>query len=265
MASVSEKLGLGDKITVRTIRGREDQVISRLPDGRVALFDQDSPYFKSLAPGQSVECHITVVHENYVILNPINEPEKTELVHLPFVEEEEIVEDDIVEDLEKLVENVSGNAKVISKALLRIIRLQQLQLKILRGEASNEKPTIEPPSVSYDLDKYHVRERKAPESELLQYLEEVKAEGPLTIKLEDFGSVGDIPKDMRLLTMAQTKYLKQHHLRLIDGYKKIEEFSAFFSEASALARGEYGNVFYAARGTNQWDRVQKITTTRDNS
>ena len=134
MASVSEKLGLGDKITIRTIRGREDQVISRLPDGRVALFDQDSPYFKSLAPGQSVECHITVVHENYVILNPINEPEKTELVHLPFVEEEEIVED-VVEDLEKLIENVSGNAEVISKALLRIIRLQQLQLKILMGEA----------------------------------------------------------------------------------------------------------------------------------
>ncbi len=128
MASVSEELGLGNKITVRVMAGRGNQVISRLPTGLVVLFDQNSPYFDLLAPGQEVECHIIYIQENYIIVSPISEPVEIEIVHIldPM--------DDIIEDLEKLIENVSGNAKVISKALLRIIRLQQLQLKILTGE-----------------------------------------------------------------------------------------------------------------------------------
>jgi len=39
-----------------------------------------------------------------------------------------------VEDLEKLIENVSGNAEIIPRALLRVIRLEQLIIKILKGE-----------------------------------------------------------------------------------------------------------------------------------
>lgn len=129
MASVSEELGLGNKITVRVMAGRGNQVISRLPTGLVVLFDQNSQYFDLLAPGQEVECHIIYIQENYIIVNPISEPVKIEIVHIPDPM------DDIIEDLEKLIENVSGNAKVIPKALLRIIRLQQLMLKILTGEA----------------------------------------------------------------------------------------------------------------------------------
>ena len=129
MASVSEKLVLGNKITVRVMAGRADQVISRLPTGLVVLFDQNSQYFDLLAPGQEVECHIIYIQENYIIVSPISEPVEIEIVHIPDPME------DIIEDLEKLIENVSGNAKVIPKALLRIIRLQQLQLKILTGEA----------------------------------------------------------------------------------------------------------------------------------
>ena len=129
MASVSEELVLGNKITVRVMAGRGNQVISRLTTGLVVLFDQNSPYFDLLAPGQEVECHIIYIQENYIIVSPISEPVEIEIVHIadPM--------DDIIEDLEKLIENVSGNAKVIPKALLRIIRLQQLQLKILTGEA----------------------------------------------------------------------------------------------------------------------------------
>ena len=51
MTSVSDKLVLGNKITVRVMAGRADQVISRLPNGLVVLFDQNSPYFDLLAPG----------------------------------------------------------------------------------------------------------------------------------------------------------------------------------------------------------------------
>jgi len=130
LSSVSEKLVLGNKITVRVMAGRADQVISRLPNGLVVLFDQNSPYFDLLAPGQEVECHIIYIQENYVIVSPISEPVEIEVVHVPGVPV-----DDVIEDLEELIEKVSGNAKVIPKALLRLIRLQQLQLKILMGEA----------------------------------------------------------------------------------------------------------------------------------
>jgi len=130
MSSVSEKLGLGNKITVRVMAGRADQVISRLPTGLVVLFDQNSPYFDMLAPGLEVECHIIYIQENYIIVSPISEPVEIEVVHIP-----SIPVDDVIKDLEKLIKNVSGNAKVIPMALLRLIRLQQLQLKILMGEA----------------------------------------------------------------------------------------------------------------------------------
>ncbi len=130
MSSVSDKLVLGNKITVRVMQGRADQVISRLPNGLVVLFDQNSPYFDLLAPGQEVECHIIYIQENYVIVSPISEPVEIEIVHVSGVPV-----DDVIEELEKLIGKVSGNAKVIPMALLRIIRLQQLQLKILTGEA----------------------------------------------------------------------------------------------------------------------------------
>jgi len=112
------------------MQGRADQVISRLPTGLVVLFDENSPYFDLLAPGQEVECHIIYIQENYIIVSPISEPVEIEIVHVSLVPV-----DDVIEDLENLIENVSGNAKVIPMALLRIIRLQQLQLKILTGEA----------------------------------------------------------------------------------------------------------------------------------
>ncbi len=130
MSRFQEKLVLGNKITVETIPGRDDQIIGRLPDGRVILFDQKSPYFNSLTPGKSVECHIIYIQENYIIASPISEPEELETVHIP-----EVYVDDIIEDLEKLVEDVSGNAEVIPKALLKIIRLDQLIIRILTGEA----------------------------------------------------------------------------------------------------------------------------------
>ena len=112
------------------MRGRGDQVISRLPNGLVVLFDQDSPCFDLLAPGQDVEGHIVHVQENYVIVNLISEPQEIEVAYVAVVPV-----DDVIAELEELIGNVSGNAQIIPKALLRIIRLQQLQLKILKGNA----------------------------------------------------------------------------------------------------------------------------------
>jgi len=124
-----EELGLGDRIAVHTIPGRGDTIISRLQDGRIILFDQNSQYFELLAPGQIVECHVVNVKENYVIVSPISEPEEISSSYIP-----ELEVDVIIEDLEKLIENVSGNAEIIPRALLRVIRLEQLIIKILKGE-----------------------------------------------------------------------------------------------------------------------------------
>jgi len=124
-----EDLALGDRITVHTILGRANTVISRLQDGRIILFDQNSQHFNLLAPGQIVECHVVNVKENYVIVSPISKPEEIPISYVP-----ELEVDVIVEDLEKLIESVSGNAKVVSRALLRVIRLEQLIIKILKGE-----------------------------------------------------------------------------------------------------------------------------------
>ena len=129
----SRKLTLGELLKVRTVHGREGKPIARLPDGRVVLFDQNSEYAEMLAPSQSVEGHVIVISENYVIIAPSKEPEEIEPVS--YVHHQELEMDDIVEELETLIESMSGNAKVIPKALLRIIQLNQLLVRILNNEA----------------------------------------------------------------------------------------------------------------------------------
>ena len=118
-----------------------------------------------------------------------------------------------------------------------------------------------------------VRARKEPESKFLRYLdglqedrvddqEEKGDDAPVIITLETFGTVGDIPKDFRLLTLGQTRHLKEHHLKNLDGYEEIERFKVFFADASALERREYGNTFYVSIGTNPWNKVQRVTVGR---
>jgi len=157
----TQELFLGQKINVQTMPGREGKAIGRLSDGRVILFDQASPHYDVLAPGQSVEGHVIVISENYVIVSPIREPERVDdkpiLIVSP-VREPEIVEaepvpevymDDIIEELEKLagkdfdetigdlenlIRRVPKNAKTIPRALIHIIRLERLIIKILTRE-----------------------------------------------------------------------------------------------------------------------------------
>ncbi|GAH83751.1 unnamed protein product [marine sediment metagenome] len=129
-----QKLFLGEKLTVRVLPGRGGKPIGRLQDGRVILFDQDNPYWSILAPGQSVECHVKVMSENYIIVDPISEPEAAVIVHYP--EEEDFPDIDmkpIIKDLEKMIKKVKGkNAEIVPRALLRIIQLEQLIIKILK-------------------------------------------------------------------------------------------------------------------------------------
>ncbi len=130
-----EELGLGDRITVHTISGRDETIIGRMQDGRIILFDQNSQFFSQLAPGQVVECHILALKDSFVVVSPFSDPTAvTELEAIPISPIPELEEDTIVLELEKLIENVSGNAKVIARAILRVIQLQQLTIKLLKGE-----------------------------------------------------------------------------------------------------------------------------------
>ncbi len=238
-----------------------------------------------LGPNQQVECNIIHVTQKYIIADPIKEPEpfkkepySSEPKQIEILENQEVYEDPLLEDLRNLSEKGEWETAIIAGALLYIIEgFDDINEKLserssLDKDKSVEEQPVEPSTTSdelpietssFELTQFHVRESKPPESELLRYLEEKQEEkqeeGLLSINIEKFGSVGNIPKDMRLLTMVQTRYLKEHHLKGIDGYDEIENLSNFFVENSSLKSGEYGNVFYASNGTNPWNKVHKIT------
>ena len=96
----------------------------------------------------------------------------------------------------------------------------------------------------------------------LQGNERAEEEISPSIRAELLGTVVGLPKDVRLLTVGETRHLKGRHLRGLDGYDGIARFTAFFSEASALERREYGNVFYTSTGTNPLQKVYKVTVER---
>ncbi len=120
-------------MTVRTVAGREGKPIARMDDGRIVLFDQKSEFYDMLAPGMTVEGHVIVLTESYLIIAPTKKPELGE--NIVYVHYPEIDISDIQEDLKDLVKTVKGNAKIIPKALLRVLKLQQLTLRILQDAA----------------------------------------------------------------------------------------------------------------------------------
>ena len=144
MDKIQQELFLGQKIKVQTVSGREGQAIGRLSDGRVILFDQNSQYYDTLAPGQSVECHVINIHEKYIIVSPVRDPEIVVDEPIPEVYMDDIREDleilggkdfdEIIVDLENLIRRVPKNAKIIPRALIHVIRLERLIIKILTRE-----------------------------------------------------------------------------------------------------------------------------------
>ena len=85
--------------------------------------------------------------------------------------------------------------------------------------------------------------------------EERKFETP--IESEPFGTVKHLPKDVRRLTLGQTKYLKEQ-LKGLNGYEGTARFKTAFSKFSALENGRYGSTLYFSMGANPWDYVHKV-------
>lgn len=268
---------LGDRITFQTFRGLKGNIIGRLPDGRMVLFNRDSPYTCMLAPGQSVDCSVNYVSEKYVIVDPIREPRPLEPVEGG---ETTGIKDRRFEDLRRLSNEGEWETAIIARALIHVIEMFDA-LKVKPPKCSSPDGAVEEQPIEHlpDSDEFlqaassfgltYVRE-KEPKSKFLRYLDkypeeeksEVETPPSIRIEIEAFGTIADIPKDVRLLTISQTRHLKASHLSGLDGYDDIDQFTAFFVDASALEKREYGNVFYASTGTNSWHKLHKITVGR---
>jgi len=236
---------LGDRIKVRTIRGFKGNIIGQLPDGRTIIFDRDSPYHSMLGPGQLVECNVIHVSQRYVIVDPIREPEPLQRERRPISETEprekaeppEIDKAKLLEDLRRLSKEGEWEKAILAGALMHIIENLDASRETSPSRSSQKMDSVaeERPvdrshdspltdellraASSFGLTQPEVREQKEPKSEFLRYLdrfqgeEKAEAEAPLSIRTEAFGTVADLPKDVRLLTTGQTRYLKERHLR----------------------------------------------------
>jgi len=280
----AKSVHLGERITFQTFRGLKGNIIGRLPDGRMVLFNRDSPYTRMLAPGQSVDCSVNYVSEKYIIVDPIREPRPLEReVPTEPIEREETTEikDGRFENLRRLSNEGEWETAIIARALIHVIEMFDA-LKMKPPKRSSPDGAMEEQPIEHlpDSDEFlqaassfgltYVKEQKEPESKFLRYLDEYQEEEKsevetllsIRIEIEAFGTIADIPKDVRLLTISQTRHLKTSHLRELDGYDDIDQFTAFFVKASALEKREYGNVFYASTGTNSWHKLYKVTVGR---
>jgi len=85
-----------------------------------------------------------------------------------------------------------------------------------------------------------------------------KEKPELLIKSESFATVKHLPKNVRLLSQAETSYLKKL-LKCLGGGEGLERYNMVFSKFSALENGRYGEVLYFSLGSNPWDNVRKVT------
>ena len=109
MSNQNEKseVGIGDQFTVLVLKGKADSLISRMRDGRVILFNRENPIFGDLEPGVTVECRVSFIAQNYIIVDPVAPPESgVEAIRL---------------GLQMVSETENWENAVISRALLHII------------------------------------------------------------------------------------------------------------------------------------------------
>lgn len=106
-----DEVSIGDILTVRTFKGKNGGVIGRLRDGRVILFNKESPYFDQLDSGQVVESRVNYVARTYVIVDPLSPPK--------------IGVEALKADLKALAESEHWEHAVLAEALLYVIQLTE--------------------------------------------------------------------------------------------------------------------------------------------
>lgn len=70
-----EEISLGEELQVLVLKGKGDSIISRMKDGRVILFNRENPIFFDLKPGLLVNCKVSFIAQNYIIVDPFSPPE----------------------------------------------------------------------------------------------------------------------------------------------------------------------------------------------
>lgn len=113
---VSEEVSIGETMTVQTFMGREGNVVGRLTDGRIILFNKDNPDLSRIGPGELVQVKVVYVAKNYIIVDPISLPKEGV--------------DGLKDSLEALMMVEDWEMAVLAKSLLYVIeRLDGLSRK----------------------------------------------------------------------------------------------------------------------------------------
>jgi hypothetical protein len=71
----TEEVSLGEEMDVLVLKGKGESIISRMRDGRVILFNRENPIFDELRPGVMVNCSVSFIAQNYIIVDPTAPPE----------------------------------------------------------------------------------------------------------------------------------------------------------------------------------------------
>ena len=99
----------GDELRVLVFKGKGDSIISRMKDGRVILFNRENVLYGRLEPGMTVKAKVNSVAQNYIIVDPVEPPERgKEAMRL---------------GLKMVSETENWESQVLANALLRIIDL----------------------------------------------------------------------------------------------------------------------------------------------
>lgn len=63
----------GEEITVVAMKGKKGHPlpISKLPNGKIVLFEERDPFSYRIKPGDVVDCVIKIVKPSYIIVRPI--------------------------------------------------------------------------------------------------------------------------------------------------------------------------------------------------
>jgi hypothetical protein len=82
-----------------------------MKDGRVILFNRENPIFNDLEPGVVVECRVSFIAQNYIIVDPVAPPEGGE--------------EAIKLGLQMVSETENWENAIIARALLHLIEMQE--------------------------------------------------------------------------------------------------------------------------------------------